>query len=525
MSDVVGPRRARADTPRRRQAIIALTVVGVLLLAAAVADAVVPAPPEPPAERVAQDPASAGTWFCPSVTAEGGGASLHIAAVGEEPAQVVVERYASGAGVPDEPRTVEPGTEVVVRLGGEDATAPSTVRWTGGPTAVVWRMVGGDNRGAAAPCERSPAPTWYLTGFSTTRGSEPLVHIFNPYTTDAVVRLDFGTPDGLSTLVIADNILIGAGQTRTLNLRRYEPELPDLGVTVVALAGRVVAQGELNVVPPPRTTSAAGRTLIPATPAPSEEWYFATASDDKSTDSWLSVFNPGDDAAAVELRVTDPRGRGSSLLTEISVSPGAVTRIELANASESSDFGVSLAVVNSQPVIASRFTSRPSGSSSILTGGIGAPAASTTWALLGAGPSRLVGTVSLFNPGPEATLIDVRAPGAPDAWTGIRLGPNRRTTISLADARGNADYVPVVVQAQAPVVAALRGANAGNAFEGWQMLGVPDTAWIGSTTRPPVRHAPLLSTQLHTAVTPTEDPLEELDVLETPVPTEGAGGG
>jgi hypothetical protein len=525
VSDVVGPRRARADTPRRRKAIISLTVVGVLLLAAAVADAVVPPAPEPPAERIAQDPASAGTWFCPSVTKEGGAAALHIAAVGDQPAQVVVERYASGEAVPDKPRTVEPGTEVVVRLTGKDATAPSTVRWAGGPTAAVWRMFGEDERGAAAPCERAPAPTWYLTGFSTELGSEPLVHVFNPYTTDAVVRLDFGTPDGLETLSIADNILIGAGRTRTLNLRRFKPEESDLGVTVVVLSGRVVAQGELNIVPPPRITSAAGRTLLPATPEPSEEWYFATASDDKSTDSWLSVLNPGDDAAAVELRVTTPRGRGSSLLTEISVPPGAVARIELANASSSSDFGVSLAVVNSEPVVASRMTSRPGADGSILTGGLGAPAASPTWALLGAGSSRLVGTISLFNAGAEATLIDVRTPGAPATWSGIRLGPNRRTTLSLADVRGGEAYLPVVVQAQAPIAAALRGANANNAFEGWQMMGVPDTAWIGSTTRPQVRHAPLLSTQLHTAAPPTEDPLAGLGDVEAPAASEGPGGG
>ena len=268
--------------------------------------------------------------------------------------------------------------------------------------------------------------------------------------------------------------------------------------------------------------------MIPASPATSEEWYFATASDDKTTDSWLSVLNPGDDAAAVELRVTTPRGRGSSLLTEISVPPGAVARVELANASLRSHFGVSLAVVNGEPVVASRFTSRPSGSSHILTGGLGAPATATTWALLGAGPSRLVGWVSLFNPGPETTTIDVHTPGAPETWTGIRLGPNRRTSVALADAGGDLASLPVVVRAQAPVVAALRGVNADLAYAGWQMVGVPDAAWIGATTRPPVRHAPLLSTHLTTAAMPTEDPLAGLDDFESPAPSapsEGTGGG
>jgi hypothetical protein len=509
----------RPATPHRRTAVIALGVVGLLLLAAAVADAVAPPAPPPPAEPVAQAPASAGTWFCPSVTGQGGAAALHIAAVGDQPAQVVVERYRKGAPVADKPRTVAPGSAIAVELTGEDATAPSTVRWTGGPTAVVWREFD-DGRGAAAPCERAPAPKWYLTGFSTTLGSEPLVHVFNPYTTDAVVRLDFGKPDGLQTLVIADNILIRAGETATLNLRKYQPELPDLGVTVVALAGRVVAQGQLNVVPPPRTTGAAGRTMIPATPAPSETWYFANASDDKSTDSWLSVLNPGDDTAAVELRVTTPRGRAAGLLAEVSVPAGAISRIELANASLRPEFGVSVSVVNGEPVVASGFSSRPSGSTQVLTGGIGTPAAATTWALLGAGAKQLPGTISLFNPGPEATVIDIQAPGAPDTWTGIHLAPNRRTAVSLADAAADPAYLPVIVRAQSPVIAALRASTPSNAYGGWQMVGVPDTAWIGATTRPPVRHAPLISTRLTKPVTQSEDPLEGFEDL--PAPSEAA---
>ncbi|MPZ72458.1 MAG: hypothetical protein GEU74_04395 [Nitriliruptorales bacterium] len=507
-----GGRRARR---RRRNVPGLLIAVAALLALAMVLDVVVPAPDVPAAARVDQEPAAAGVWYCPAVAGEGGTGVLHVAAVGEEASQFVVDRYRAARVRADEPQTLEPGGEQVLKLDGRDATAPVAVRWTGGPVAVTWRKVGKDDRAAAAPCEPRPSPHWYIPGFSTTLGSTAHVHVFNPFRSDAVVRLLFATPDGPVALVIADNLLVGAGGTTTVNLGRYRPEEPDLGVIVEVLAGRVVAQGELNVTPPRRTSGSAGRVLLPAAPAPSMSWAFATATDDDDSDSWLSVLNPGDDVAAVEVRVSNPAGGGSSLLGEVSVPAGGLSRIELASASEKPEFGVSLVVTNGQPVVATRLTSRPHGGKQVLFGGAGASELSTTWALLGSGSQGNTGLVSVFNPGPEATSVDVVAPGAPRSWAGIEIGPNRRVSVDLTESRQPAGSLPVVVRAQGPVVADLRSSVATAVFRGWQTTGAGAAQWIGATSRPPVHRDPQLATDVRPPPEEVDNPLSGFQGLES----------
>ena len=508
-------RRARRQQHGRRNTPGLLLAVAALLGLALVVDVLVPESGAPAAAPVQQEPATAGVWYCPVVAEEGGSAALHVAAVGDEPAQVVVERYAGGSAKSDKARSIPPGGEVVVKLAGADAAAPVAVRWTGGPTAATWRMNGPDDRGGAAPCEPQPSPYWYIPGFTTTLGTKSFVHVFNPYTSDAVVRLLFALPDGPETLVLADNILVGAGTTKRIDMRDFKPEQADLGVIVQTLAGRVVAQGEMNVTPPPRTSGSSGRVLLQGAPEPSEQWAVASASHGESVESWLSVLNPGEKEAAVEVRVSDPAGGGSSLLGEVNIPAGGLSRIELAKASEATDFGVSVNVVNSEPVVVSRLVTRPYGGEQVLLGGIAAAAPSTTWALLGSGSRGNAGVVSIYNPGPEPTLVDVTGPGAPTGWAGIKVGPNARVTVDLATATKPADSLPVVVQAQAPVVVNLRSANASNPFSTWLLRGTPAADWIGATSRPPVARDPKLETHHGEASEPADDPLSGFQGVES----------
>ena len=506
----VDPRRV-GRTPQQqpggRRAMLVLAVITVLLVAATAADLLAAPAAPPPEEPIAQPPASAGTWYCPAVAGEDEQVIITVASVGDQPSQIVLERYAEGAAVADEPRTVEPGGQALITLDDADARAPVTVRWAGGPVVVHWRVDG--DRTATAPCETAPAERWIATGFNTTLGSRSTMHLFNPFTADAVVRLTFATPEGPVRLVLTDNLLVESGTTRSLNLGRFQPEITDLGVIVEVLTGRVVAQGELTVDPPQGASGGSGRLLLPAASQTSQGWSVAYAADGEGTESWLSVLNPGDREAAVEVRVSAPSDEGTGLIGEVSVPAGGVARVELAGASINPEFGVSLNVVNDEPVVVSRLISLQTAGREAVTGGLAAPELSTQWALAGGGAGERTGLVSVYNPSAEEATVTIAADGAPAEWANITLGPNARTKVLLSDADAEAAFLPVTVSSDVPVVADLRSTSAGERLRLWVNAGIRAEQWIGPLTRPAVEYDPALSTR---RVEPRPEPGEDVPV-------------
>ena len=518
-----GGRRSRraaslpsAAPPGRGRALSVLGAVAVVLLLAGAVDIVAaPAAPAPP-PAVEQPPAQAGSWYCPAVAGEGERATLTIAAVGDEPSQVVVGRYGQGQAVHDAPRAVEPGTSVNVQLTDEDAMAPATVRWTGGPAVTTWRVDG--DRTASAACEPAPSERWMVAGFNSVRGSVPTLHLFNPFTADAVVRLVFATAEGPEPLALTENVLVAAGGTTSINLRRYQPEVPDLGVVVDVLAGRVIAQGEQRVDPPGDVRGSSGRLMLAAAPAPADSWSFDYAADGDGTESWLTVLNPNNGPAAVEIRVSTPSQEIATIVGEVSVPPGGLSRVELAGVSRQPGFGVTVNVVNDEPVVVTSQTALQTSGRSVVAGGLGAPALSQHWALVGAGANRRNGLISLFNPGPEVATVDAVAQGAPAEWSGVTLEPNTRQILDLADAGADRDSIPVRITSDVPIVAGLRSTAAeGAALRLWLMIGVPQSEWIGPPTRPPVRRNEALST--HVGEAPPDDEEQPLPLLPTEAPS------
>ena len=508
--------RLAQSQPGGRRALLVLGVVAILLALATAADLLAAPAAAPPAEPIAQPPASAGTWYCPAVGGEGEQVIVTVANVGEQPSQVVLDRYAEGRATPDEPQTVEAGGQLLVTLDDADAQAPLTVRWNGGATAVVWRVDG--DRTATGACEAAPAERWIATGFNTTLGSRSTMHLFNPFTADAVVRLVFAAPDGPVRLVLTDNMLVEAGSTRSVNLGRFQPEITDLGVIVEVLAGRVVAQGEVTIDPPRGASGGSGRMLLPAASVTSKSWSVAYAADAEGTESWLSVLNPGERESAVEIRVSAPSDEGTGLIGEISVPAGGVARVDLAGASVNPEFGVTVNVVNDEPVVVSRLVSLRSAGRQAVAGSLAAPALSTHWALVGGGAGERTGLVSVYNPGAEEATVTIAADGAPAEWAGITLPPNGRAKVLLSDAAPDEAFLPVTVTSDVPIVAGLRSTSAGDRLRLWVNTGVRAEQWIGPLTRPAVEFDPSLSTRRVDPPPETEAPTTDFqDVGREPV--------
>lgn len=479
---------------------LALVATALLVLVALVVDVLAaPAPPGPP-EEVPQDPAQAGAWYCPATAGDEESAVLSVAAVGDAPSRTRVYRYPEGQAVGDDPVTVAPGDEHTLVLGPGESSRPVTVRWEGGPAVATWRIEAGDT--PAAPCAPGPAERWHLAGFDTATGSRSLLHLFNPYTEDAVARVVFATPEGPVRLVLTDNIFVAAGTSTAIDLGEFQPEQPDLGAIVEVLSGRLVAQGEVRMAPVGERQGPTGRLLMPAATAPATAWSFGYARADEGSNSWLSVLNTSEREAAVAVRVSNPTPEAG--VQEHSVPSGGVLRIDLAELSTEPEFGVSVESVNEVPVVVHRTVHLRTGGREGLAGSRGGRPA-TRWALVGGGAGDRRGRVNVYNPGTEPVTVTVRTSGEePADWQDRSLPPNGWTAFDLADVDPVRTQIPALVDASGPVVAELRSHYPAGRLRLWTAVGVPETAWTGPPTRPAVRRDPSLSTR-PLQVAPSDD--------------------
>ncbi|MGI8874973.1 MAG: DUF5719 family protein [Egibacteraceae bacterium] len=499
---VAASRRARrlaAQQPRRGPALLALLLVAVLIAGAVAADLALPAAQPPTAEAVAVDPPASGTWFCPVTAAEEETAVVSVATASDDASTVTVVRYVDGAPQRGEPVEVTSAGQLDVVLDEGAASQPVAVEWAGGPAVVTWRVEGGDSMGA--PCEPSAAPTWLITGFDTSARSRSTLHLFNPFGSTATARVTFGTPTGPVALVLTDSVSVPAGGTVELPLNDFEPEQPDLAVTVEVDTGRLVAQGALRLEPTENQPGPSGRTVLPGVTAPAESWSFPDAEQGEGSRSWLSVYNPGEREAAVELRVSDPLPEGAPLLGETSIPAGGVARVDLADASSAEAFGVSVDSVTELGVVVTRVTNATvDGAEGVAASSGGQP--DQRWAIAGGGAADRDSAVAVYNPTAEPITVDVDA-GAdtPDSFTGVELAANGRVQLALSDVASDRVGIPVRARGTGPFVMGLRTRSPGENLRFWAAVAVPARVWEGPPTRPAVARDPLLPTRPLPAVT------------------------
>ncbi|MFO8076754.1 MAG: DUF5719 family protein [Egibacteraceae bacterium] len=472
-------RRARQAPRRPPRGPIALIVVAVLaaggLLAADAA--VAPAEPSPPPGQEWE--VDAGTAHCP-VTTEDEEAEARVVVAGSGEAEVVVRQDDE---VVDE-------LDVDIGEAAEVAVDPARlveVAWRGEPVAATWHVENATS--AAGPCPATPSSTWRLAGIDTTLGSEARLHLANPYRVDAVAQVRFGTAEGPVDLVRTQNVAVPAGETEVLDLVELQPEEPELGVTIETLAGRVLAQGEVERERLPEDdTGVAGRALVPAVIEDGVLWQFATIRDDGNWDGELAVYNPSDRQAAVVVRPTSPAGDAVS--EEILVPAGSVGRIDLEGRSEEDQFGVVLESINDVAVVAARVEGNPAGERTGYTVSPGTARAAESWLVPGTAGER-DDSIALLNPGAEAVSVTVVSDGASvEGWEDRPLEPDTREVIGDVD-------LPALVYADGLVVAEqLSALTDGDDLGRLSGLGVPlreeQRSGLGVRREPALAFEPIL---------------------------------
>ena len=513
MTAAEGPQRARFPWwPAVALVLAALGALGLLI-----ADEAVGSPPSPPEEVVELPQVDRGVRYCPVTAAEDETATL-VLATGTQAAEATVVRYGAAGPQSDELRALDPGERVEVALD-DDAQRPVSVEWRGGPLAVSWHVEG--ERDAGGPCLTTPAQDWHLAGIDTALGAEARLHLFNPFSVDAVVRVRFGTPEGRVDLARTDNVVVPAGGTEVLDLVDVQPEETELGVTVETLAGRVVASAEVDRARIDEDDEGPeGRTVVPAVDEPATTWHLPLVNEDG--DSWRShvaVYNPTDRETAVTIHTSDPLEDAAR--AEYSVPPGGTRRIDVSDYAETSAFAALVETVTDVPVVVVGTETFLDSDRSGHTVQQATAQVSPTWVVPG-GVGERAEHVAVHNPGGDPVEVDIIAGGEPvDEWEGLTFEANERRTLSLADV-GDPAW-PIVIEADGDVSVGLVSSLEDGDDLG-RLLGLAFGPAAGDLPAEPVvvRRDPALATE---PVRPPDldDAADDFDDVDLPGLDEPAG--
>jgi hypothetical protein len=481
-----------------RQIAVALAALAALIGATLAAETVVAAPVQPAEEFTEQVEVNSGTWYCAPLAREDETAILSIAAVGDDPSQISVERVMGGESSFEQPVDLQPKAVHELEIEGAAELAAFVVRWRGGPAVASWRIDGREQR-LGDSCAQSPAPAWVIAGGETTVGSSARLYLFNPFDGDAVVRVAFATAEGRIDLVSSENISVPAHEVVDIGINELQPEQSDLGILVEVEAGRVIASGlqrfgqadltniELEGADPVTDpTAPEGRTTLPAVAVPSSRVGLAYAAAGEATSAWVSIVNPNDRPARVTVDVSDAI-EDSVLAEEVVVAPDSVERVDLTSVSSAPSFGVTVTSTDDAPIVATGFVAL-TGERKRVTAMAAVPEADTMNAEAVVPPGSAP-EIALYNPGESAATATVAVGGtAPDAWASIDLEPGSMQLLSFEEAAAG-DGGPVEATADQPIYATLRLSSDRNRVDGLLALPLlPADVWQGSADAPtPVR--------------------------------------
>ncbi len=318
--------------------------------------------------------ADAGVSPCPGPPRAGGSTLLSV--VGGE--------GAAGADRADQdaPGALERLDAGAARSVSARAEQPAAIRWEDAPAVAAWTLDDDAGPPLALACPPAPASGWSVAGFDTTLGAASTLHLANPYSADAVVRVRLLTPEGPRAPVRTEDVLVEAGGQRALDLAELEPGLDDLVAEVTVREGRVVPYGTLAVGSAHARDDAAdvlgdadaadledledpdalGATVLHPVPLGGDDEELVAAGAPRASDarSWVLVANPADEPASFELEDTGPAGAAGGAPDEAGVErtvpAGSTLRLELDELGVPEDAGLAVRPLEGAELIAALLT-------------------------------------------------------------------------------------------------------------------------------------------------------------------------
>lgn len=428
---------------------------------------------------LAPDSASlSSTWYCAGGTARDGGSADHrVVIVNPGEAPLAAELTVYGGGLHNDPAATfpEPVVEdvevpargrVAVRLADvlEAQFASALVEVEGGEV-VVEHVVRGEADLDAAPCATAPSTTWHAAAGQTTRDARERLVLFNPFADDAVVDIRFSTSGGLRT-DIGDltGFVVPARRVVGIDVGSAVERHEQVSLTVETRSGRLVVD---RIQTFDGSQGPEGLALTPLAPAASLLWYFPDGYKTDGLREVVTVYNPTDVQAEVDVEVAVDPSDDPGVVTgvapfELSIAPGRFAQVDVA-ADERVPAGLGHAVIvrsqNGVPVVAERLISSddPAPRTGVAVT-LGSPIAAERWltAVGGTGEDESEFLVVL-NPSLESIArVSVATPTpsqllAIDGLQDLEVQPGARLRIDLG-AHVNRNTLPLVVSATQPVV-------------------------------------------------------------------------
>lgn len=317
-------------------------------------------------------PPLAETWFCPvgsSAADSYAPGSIVITNIGTDDAVANLDlRTDTGPGATLRIDLAAGSTEIVDLASlGSHAAAAAVVEVVGGEGAVSHRIrtAVGETEG---PCATTSAPEWHLAGGSTTRDTKQYIAILNPFANAVVFSATFQTATRTRQPGDLENAVVPARSVRIIDVGEYvaREAVVATSITTGDSGGQLVVErlqtfdGSLGPV---------GLALEAAVPVGDTVWYLPAGRLHDGADNLLSIYNPGELPASVDLEL-DPmnnadRATFGLVPVELTVAPGRLVSVDIDLLAEQIglpvpyELGLTVVSVNGVPVIVDRWQLQP----------------------------------------------------------------------------------------------------------------------------------------------------------------------
>lgn len=446
---------------------VARRAVAVVLVVAAVVGGAVgshlasgSAPAAPGADYAGSIASAAGVtssaWYCAGTAATPSGAQASVVVTNPTAGQLTgsVTATPSGAAVASQATvfTVAGGGQVAVPL-----TAAGAVRViVDGGGAGVLQMASGPLGFTSAPCASATAAHWYFAHGSTAPGRALQVAVTNPLASDAVVDLTFVASNGFTAPPAYQGLPVPAGTTIVENVGDHLPGDGSIATVVTALSGAVVA----DEVSETGSGSTGGMSIVAGVASPRQHWAFAQNTDLSGGGNAFTVFNPSPTTAHVTMVIGLNQAQESPI--GLTVPALSATTVSAAQQSRIPDNTAYSAVFTSgdAPVVVTRETGAPSGSSAPTDGLTAAEPGARDWVLPAlAAPATQLWALAVADlaDGPVHVTLRVVLPSgrtvpAPGNWPRSIV---RGGTFALPAPGAPIGQYPLELQADGPVAVEL----------------------------------------------------------------------
>ncbi len=432
----------------------------------------------------APDDALGSLWFCAGQTAGDdtlADGTLVIANPSDEPAAGQVTVVSDAGDRAAEDLEVAPWRTVRLRVADllEADWAAAQVETTSGTVVVEHEVVGPLGRAVAA-CQTRTSGRLRLPAGATTRDARLTLLVYNPSADAATVDLSFVTDEGVRRPSDLQGLPVPTGSVVPIDVSPVVTVRPVLATVVSARRGGVVVDriqtfGGRGAATTEEEVAAQrfrrkGLTVTPAVPTAVLSWSFPAGLRAEGIHEQVTVFNPADEAAEVEvsLALEDPQRNGEVDPFPLEV-PAQATRVLDVDLADGVPDGISHSLevrsTNGVPVVAERSLSATEGTIyRAELASTGSPVASSRW-VFAAGlrsADAEAERIALVNPGDEAVDVTLVAFGdgersAPLGDEPVTLAPGEHRELDIGQLGGVADgQTSIEVEASGPIAAERR---------------------------------------------------------------------